>query len=141
MLARYGGDEFVVLLPETGVRGAREVAERIRRSVESTGLKVRDTIVPTTVSLGVASYPDDGVDLSLLLDKADKAMYRSKQGGRNRSTHSSTDIARPACTRRRFGSSTAARNRLGAEPAALNVLSSLAERSADAASGRRPGLK
>ena len=91
VFARYGGDEFVVLLSETGVRGAREVAERIRRSVAATGLRVRDTIVPTTVSLGVASYPDDGVDLSLMLDKADKAMYRSKQEGRNRSTPSSPD--------------------------------------------------
>jgi diguanylate cyclase (GGDEF)-like protein len=92
VLARYGGDEFVVLLPETGVRGAREVSERIRDSVEATGLRVRGTIVPTTVSLGVASYPDDGVDLSILLDKADKAMYRSKQEGRNRSTHSSNEM-------------------------------------------------
>ena len=87
VLARYGGDEFVVLLPETATAGAREVSERIRHSVESTGLLVRGTIVPTTVSLGVATYPDDGVDLELLLDKADKAMYRSKQEGRNRSTH------------------------------------------------------
>ncbi len=93
VLARYGGDEFVVLLPETGARGAREVSERIRRSVAATGLRVRDTLVPTTASLGVASYPDDGVDLSLLLDKADKAMYRSKQGGRNRSTHSSPEVS------------------------------------------------
>jgi diguanylate cyclase (GGDEF)-like protein len=92
VLARYGGDEFVVLLPETGVRGAREVSERILRSVAASGLEMRDTMVPTTVSLGVASYPDDGIDLSILLDKADKAMYRSKQGGRNRSTHSSNDM-------------------------------------------------
>jgi diguanylate cyclase (GGDEF)-like protein len=89
VLARYGGDEFVVLLPETGVRGALEVSERIRRSVEASTLKLRDTIVPSTVSLGVASYPDDGIDLPILLDKADKAMYRSKQEGRNRSTHAS----------------------------------------------------
>lgn len=86
VLARFGGDEFVVLLPETGARGAHEVAERIRCSVENTGLQVRGNIIPTTVSLGVASYPDDGVDLELLLDKADKAMYRSKQEGRNRAT-------------------------------------------------------
>jgi diguanylate cyclase (GGDEF)-like protein len=86
VLARYGGDEFIALLPETGAQGAREVAERIRRSVETGGLRVRDCIVPTTVSVGVASYPDDGVDIHLLLDKADKAMYRSKQEGRNRST-------------------------------------------------------
>jgi diguanylate cyclase (GGDEF)-like protein len=91
VLARYGGDEFVVLLPETGAVGAREVAERIRRSVESTGLEVRGTILSTTVSLGVATFPDDGVDLELLFDKADKAMYRSKQGGRNRSTHYGVD--------------------------------------------------
>jgi len=88
VLARYGGDEFVVLLPETGARGAREVAERVRRSVEASGLRVGDAIVPTTVSIGIASYPDDGSDLSLLLDKADKAMYRSKQEGRNRLTSS-----------------------------------------------------
>lgn len=88
VLARYGGDEFVVLLPETTTRGACEVAERIRRAVQASGLRVRDSIVPTTVSIGVASYPDDGGDLSLLLDKADKAMYRSKQEGRNRSTSS-----------------------------------------------------
>jgi diguanylate cyclase (GGDEF)-like protein len=87
VFARYGGDEFVLLLPDTGVRGAREVAERIRRAVEATGLEVPGDLVPTTVSLGVASYPDDGCDLPLLLDKADKAMYRSKQAGRNRSTH------------------------------------------------------
>jgi diguanylate cyclase (GGDEF)-like protein len=91
VLARYGGDEFVVLLPETGATGAREAAERIRCSVAASGLKIQDSIVPTTVSLGVATYPDDGVDLSILLDKADKAMYRSKQGGRNRSTHFSTE--------------------------------------------------
>jgi diguanylate cyclase (GGDEF)-like protein len=89
VLARYGGDEFVVLLPETGVRGAHEVSERIRRAVEASGLKLRDTVVPSTVSLGVASYPDDGIDLPILLDMADKAMYRSKQEGRNRSTHAS----------------------------------------------------
>jgi diguanylate cyclase (GGDEF)-like protein len=95
VLARYGGDEFVVLLPETSAANAREVAERIRRSVESTGLQVRGTIVPTTVSLGVASYPEDGVDLELLFDKADKAMYRSKQEGRNRSTHFSGENEQP----------------------------------------------
>jgi diguanylate cyclase (GGDEF)-like protein len=95
VLARYGGDEFVVLLPETDARGAREVAERIRCSVEATGFTARNSIVPTTVSVGVASYPEDGGDLSILLDKADKAMYRSKQEGRNRSTHSSHVVAEP----------------------------------------------
>jgi diguanylate cyclase (GGDEF)-like protein len=91
VLARYGGAEFVVLLPETGCHGAREFAERIRRSVEASGFVTPDCIVPTTVSLGVASYPDDGADLQMLLDKADKAMYRSKQEGRNRATHFSVE--------------------------------------------------
>jgi GGDEF domain-containing protein len=71
--------------------GNRLLSERIRRSVEASTLKLRDTIVPSTVSLGVASYPDDGIDLPILLDKADKAMYRSKQEGRNRFTHASDE--------------------------------------------------
>jgi len=87
IFARYGGDEFVVLLPETGTQGARDFAERIRRTVEARGFEISEQTIQTTVSLGVATYPDDGADLAILLDKADKAMYRSQQGGRNRATH------------------------------------------------------
>jgi diguanylate cyclase (GGDEF)-like protein len=84
VLARYGGDEFVALLPETGGRGAREMGERIRRSIEMSRLDVHGTDVRSTVSIGIASYPDDGGSLEMIMEKADKAMYLAKQGGRNR---------------------------------------------------------
>lgn len=82
--ARYGGDEFIVLLPETAAAGARELAERIRRSVGSKHLEVRGLRVTTTISLGVASFPEHGVDLSSIVNKADQAMYLAKRTGRNR---------------------------------------------------------
>jgi diguanylate cyclase (GGDEF)-like protein len=83
VVARFGGDEFVILLPETNRRGAHELAERIRKSVETSRFNVRGTDCSITLSLGIASYPDDGGNLEVILDKADKAMYRAKQRGRN----------------------------------------------------------
>jgi len=85
-VARYGGDEFVVLLPETPPRGAVEVANRIRRSVESTPLALKGKKVRTTVSIGIASFPDHGDSLEDILKQADEAMYTSKADGRNRVT-------------------------------------------------------
>ena len=83
VMARFGGDEFIVLLPETNSKGAMEMAERIRRAVETSRFEVRTGDSKITVSIGVASYPDDGGDLDVILDRADKAMYRAKQRGRN----------------------------------------------------------
>jgi diguanylate cyclase (GGDEF)-like protein len=84
VMARFGGDEFVVLLPETNRRGAHEVAERIRKAVELSRFDIRGGDLNTTVSIGIASYPEDGGNLEVILDKADKAMYRAKQRGRNK---------------------------------------------------------
>jgi diguanylate cyclase (GGDEF)-like protein len=84
VMARFGGDEFILLLPETNSKGALDVAERIRKAVESSRFDVRSGDTNITVSLGIASYPEDGANLDVILDKADKAMYRSKQRGRNR---------------------------------------------------------
>jgi diguanylate cyclase (GGDEF)-like protein len=84
VMARFGGDEFIVLLPETNDKGAMEMAERIRKAVEVSRFDVRSGDTNITVSLGVASYPEDGGNLDAILDKADKAMYRAKQRGRNR---------------------------------------------------------
>ena len=84
VMARFGGDEFIVLLPETNNKGAMEMAERIRKSIEVSRFDVRGGDTNTTASLGVSSYPEDGGNLDVILDKADKAMYRAKQLGRNR---------------------------------------------------------
>lgn len=82
--ARYGGDEFVIMLPDTPARGALEVAERIRGAVESTPFATEAGRVPCTVSIGVASYPQDGRSIEALLARADRALYEAKAAGRNR---------------------------------------------------------
>lgn len=94
VLARFGGDEFVVLLPETPSSGAAGVAARIRQSIEDTPLPTRNKKIRMTVSIGVASYPEHGSELKAILEKTDKAMYRSKASGRNRVTvHSDKQAA------------------------------------------------
>lgn len=82
--ARYGGDEFVVMLPDTPMRGALEVAERMRRAIEEAHFGPEDSRVPCTVSIGAASFPEHGRTLDALLVRADRALYRAKSGGRNR---------------------------------------------------------
>ena len=82
--ARYGGDEFVVMLPDTPARGAQEVAERIRQAVDSMPFTAEGGRVPCTVSIGIASFPQDGRTLEALLARADRALYEAKEGGRNR---------------------------------------------------------
>ncbi|MGH8638058.1 MAG: GGDEF domain-containing protein [Burkholderiales bacterium] len=84
--ARYGGDEFILLLPETSAQGARELSERIRRSVADRGMEVRGLRIATSVSVGIAAFPDHGTDLRSIMNKADQAMYLSKKTGRNRVT-------------------------------------------------------
>jgi two-component system cell cycle response regulator len=84
-LARYGGEEFVVVLPETPEEGARVVAEKIRSTVRDHSFASdAGPDVSTSVSVGVASYPADGSSAQQLLHAADLAMYRAKQGGRDR---------------------------------------------------------
>jgi len=80
-VARYGGDEFVILLPETPKKGAMIVGERIRKGISE--IKVSGS-VSVNVSLGLAGYPDDAVYSEDLVKKADKALYRAKEGGRNK---------------------------------------------------------
>jgi diguanylate cyclase (GGDEF)-like protein len=82
--ARFGGDEFVVMLPDTPARGALEVAERIRHAIAETPFNSDAGRLTCTVSVGVASYPDDGRSMDALLARADRALYLGKEGGRNR---------------------------------------------------------
>jgi len=86
--ARYGGDEFVVLLSETPVRGALNVAERIRASAAAGLASIDGARTNATVSIGLASFPGDGHTLDELAASADRALYRAKELGRNR-------VARP----------------------------------------------
>ena len=84
-IVRYGGEEFLLLLPETGREGACVFAERLRRAVEEHPFPGRES-QPSgklTLSLGVATFPESGETSTELLDNADKALYQSKQRGRN----------------------------------------------------------
>jgi diguanylate cyclase (GGDEF)-like protein len=84
-LARYGGDEFTILLVDTNLESGLVIAERIRRTVAETLLEGgRDVPIRLSISIGVAAYPAHGRDRDGLLDLADKAMYRAKSLGRNR---------------------------------------------------------
>jgi diguanylate cyclase (GGDEF)-like protein len=83
-LARYGGDEFTILLPDTQHDVALEIAERIRKLVENTLFEAgRDTPFRLSISIGVGTFPQHGRDRTSLLEVADKAMYRAKSLGRN----------------------------------------------------------
>lgn len=81
---RYGGDEYTIILVETGMGGAAAVAERIRSSIEGhVFLAAEGLSLKLTVSLGCASYPDDAQSKTALLEMADQAMYRGKALGKN----------------------------------------------------------
>jgi diguanylate cyclase (GGDEF)-like protein len=84
--ARYGGDEFVVLLPETDPTGAFVLAEKIRIGVNELDLELPDDAVRPSLSVGVVAYPDDGLTADELMISADRAMYTSKRAGKNRVT-------------------------------------------------------
>jgi two-component system cell cycle response regulator len=84
--ARYGGDEFVVLLPETDPTGAYVLAEKIRIGVADLRVDVAGTLIQPSVSIGVVGYPDDGRTSDELMITADTSMYRSKRAGKNRVT-------------------------------------------------------
>ena len=85
LTARMGGEEFAVLLPDTDKAGARLVAEKLRAAVESAQFvgNAATPVVHRTISLGVASYPQDAKARDELVRRADEALYEAKAGGRN----------------------------------------------------------
>jgi diguanylate cyclase (GGDEF)-like protein/putative nucleotidyltransferase with HDIG domain len=91
--ARFGGEEFAILLPETPPEQAFEIAERIRREVAATRIDVETSSEPisATVSIGVAGFPRDGADANELIHQADLAVYRAKLQGRNRVLDASSE--------------------------------------------------
>src|SRR6266508_3455879 len=84
--ARFGGEEFSILLPETSAEEAFEIAERIRHTVSERAFDVETSSQPirATVSIGIATFPRDGHDANELIHQADLAVYRAKLQGRNR---------------------------------------------------------
>jgi len=84
-IARYGGEEFIILLPETGKNGALKAAESIRQRVADHPFpgEERQPSGNLTISVGVATYPEDGTERDALIQSADRALYRAKQDGRD----------------------------------------------------------
>lgn len=81
--SRFGGDEFVVMLPHTVEEEAVALAEAIRAQVEATPFRRGDIDVHATVSIGVAAWSPDDLDPEVLVERADQALYRAKAAGRN----------------------------------------------------------
>jgi two-component system, cell cycle response regulator len=85
MVARYGGEEFAVVMPETDTAGALVIAERIRERIAQLVTETTQGPLKVTMSLGVATFPDDGQKKGELVEKADGCLYHAKRHGRNQS--------------------------------------------------------
>lgn len=82
MLSRQGGDEFIVLLPALSADGAAHVAKKLLQAIEQP-LLIKEHELTITASIGIALYPNDGLNIEELIKRADAAMYLAKQNGRN----------------------------------------------------------
>jgi len=91
-IGRYGGEEFIMFLPETGSAAAYILADRLRRGVAQ--LEVGN-LPAVTISLGIATFPDDGKGIEELVQKADAALYAAKENGRNQVVIYNEDIPLP----------------------------------------------
>lgn len=91
LLGRYGGDEFVALLPETDDAHAIEIMERLRQSIASNEIHFLSQRIQITMSFGIATLPRNAPDaLAWLIAEADRALYAAKRHGRNRVVHAQT---------------------------------------------------
>ena len=95
-VARFGGEEFVILCEETDQDGAMLLAERIREELGRTVFQTTAGELSVTCSIGVATFPEAGADWDTLFKAADDALYDSKRSGRNRCTAWSSRKARKA---------------------------------------------
>ena len=91
VVARWGGDEFTLLLPKTGLDGALLLAEKIRSAVGTAPFRIDQGSLDITISVGVAAYPEHGSSGKDLVNAADSAMYQAKARGRNRVEHAGTE--------------------------------------------------
>jgi diguanylate cyclase len=82
-VARYGGEEFVIILPETDLDTATQVIEKTREMIHRLPFHFRDNNIKITMSFGMAAF-DNGLDQNTLFERADQALYKAKENGRNR---------------------------------------------------------
>ncbi len=85
--ARYGGDEFTVILPNTNKKGSLAIAEKIKNNIKSMPFKFKGVELNVTLSMGIATYPENAADNETLIERADRALYESKNQGKNRVIH------------------------------------------------------
>jgi two-component system, cell cycle response regulator len=90
VVARYGGEEFAIVLPETDTAGAMVIAERIRDRVGKLVVQTEQGPLRVTMSLGVATFPEDGTKKAELVERADGCLYHAKRHGRNQSVAAAT---------------------------------------------------
>jgi diguanylate cyclase (GGDEF)-like protein len=83
LVGRYGGEELIILLPETDRNTSIQVAERLRTTIAATPIRVAGREIMATVSIGVATQDENTIDLETLIARADQAMYIAKHKGRN----------------------------------------------------------
>ncbi|HXH28513.1 MAG TPA: sensor domain-containing diguanylate cyclase, partial [Candidatus Polarisedimenticolia bacterium] len=96
IVSRFGGDEFTVILPQTGPEGAMTIAERVRQRISETRfLESHGLSVHISASIGIASFPDHGRTKDDLIARADQAMYRVKGRGKNGVALAECDLPRP----------------------------------------------
>lgn len=95
VVARYGGEEFAVVMPETDAAGALVIAERIRKRVKELAFRTERGPLSVTLSLGIASFPDDAAEKAELVERADACLYHAKRNGRDRSVSAASLRAAP----------------------------------------------
>ncbi|HBT83505.1 MAG: hypothetical protein A2091_10980 [Desulfuromonadales bacterium GWD2_61_12] len=99
LVARFGGEEFIILLPKTVREGAHAAAEKLRLCVAAEAIPLAggvENVTNLTISLGLAEFPGDCKDIYELIDLADRALYLAKERGRNRTVVWSNDLAHPS---------------------------------------------
>ncbi|MCK4796958.1 MAG: GGDEF domain-containing protein, partial [Spirochaetes bacterium] len=82
-VARWGGEEFLLLLPDSNMEGAKITSEKIREKIASTPYYYNDIKLEVTMTFGVSVFDNDSIDIDYYIAKADKALYKGKKSGKN----------------------------------------------------------